>query len=309
MTLALGLDVGGTTAKAALLDASDSVVREDRFTVPVTDVLDFVVATIGELRAMHDIGSIGLGLAGLVSHPGGDFVWGPHLAGAAVPYRSHLSAALGIDVAVDNDANLAALAEWSIGAGERSDPMVMVTLGTGIGAGFIIDGRIFRGTSFAGEAGHVEVVDGGEMCACGRTGCWETVVSGATFDRLAHELASDDPAGLVSRLAGSARPTGVHLAEAAAAGDQGATGAIEEAGRWLGRGLANLVLLFDPARIVIGGAAVAAGPPLLATAEAVVRERMSGAPYRRLPAVVPARFGSLSGAVGAALAGREVQNG
>ncbi|HVR34152.1 MAG TPA: ROK family protein [Acidimicrobiia bacterium] len=306
---ALGMDVGGSTLKVVALDDDDVIVHSSRVAVPEIAVSDFVVGAARRAVAEHAATTLGLGVAGLVKFPAGEFVWGPHLDGTSIPYRSMLAAELGFDVAVDNDANLAAYAEWAIGAGERKDPLVMITLGTGIGAGFVLDGRVYRGASFAGEAGHIEVAADGEVCSCGRNGCWETFVSGAKLDRLAVEIARTDPGGGVAAHAGTITPTGIHLAKAAAEGDSSAVAAIHVAGRWLGRGLVNLVLLFDPVRIVIGGAAGTAGPALLDPARAVLAETMPGASYRLPVPVCPARFGSLSGAVGAALAGRRVHNG
>lgn len=306
---ALGMDVGGSTLKLVALDDDDVIVHSSQVPVPALAVSDFVVGSARRAMADHGGITLGLGVAGLVTFPAGEFVWGPHLEGTSIPYRSMLAAELGFDVAVDNDANLAAHAEWAIGAGEQNDPLVVITLGTGIGAGFVLDGRVYRGASFAGEAGHIEVAADGEACSCGRSGCWETLVSGAKLDRLAAEIARTDPGGGVAAHAGTTTPTGIHLATAAGGGDTRAVAAMNEAGRWLGRGLVNLVLLFDPVRIVIGGAAGTAGGSLLDPARAVLAETMPGASHRPAVSVAPARFGSLSGAVGAALAGRRVHNG
>lgn len=305
---AVGLDLGGTSLKYVVLDARHEIIERDL--VPVEDrALELVVGTAGRLVADHSASAVGVGLAGLVTHPAGEFVWGPHLTGNAVPYRAVLSEELGIDVAVDNDANLAAFAEWSVGAGERADPMVMVTLGSGIGVGIIIDGRVFRGVSFAGEAGHIEMLPDGDECSCGRRGCWETLVSGTTLDRHAATLAISEPLGEVATMAGGSPPTGAHLAAAAAAGDAGAVDALTRAGTWLGRGIANLILTLDPRRVIVGGAASAAGPVLFAAARDLVAEAMSGSAFRPEVPIVPARFGGWSGAMGAALAGRHVHNG
>jgi glucokinase len=305
---AVGLDLGGTALKYVVLDPRLDIIERGR--VPVTgEALDLLERTAHDLVSDHSAGAVGVGLAGLVTHPAGEFVWGPHVTGQAIPYRSVLTDALGFEVAVDNDANLAAYAEWFLGAGERDDPMVMITLGAGIGVGIIIDGRVFRGASFAGEAGHIEMLPDGDACSCGRRGCWETLVSGATLDRRAEELAAADPGGAVAVSAAGSQPSGVHLAEAAAAGDVAAVRALEEAGRWLGRGIANLILTLDPRRVVVGGAAAAAGPVLFAAARDFVGTAMSGADFRPEVPIEPARFGSWSGAVGAALAGRHVHNG
>ena len=308
MSLSLGLDVGGTAMKVAVLDG-ETTIYEETVPVPHSDALGFV--RLNMVRLSHDFGasSVGVGLAGLVSHPDGTFVWGPHLEGLAVPYRSVLSDAAGFDVLVDNDANLAAYAEWAIGAGEQSDPLLMVALGTGIGVGLVSGGHIYRGASFAGEAGHMNMREGGGQCSCGRSGCWETLVSGDRMDRTAVALASSDPDGAVARLAGGSPASGVHLAEAAVAGDAVAVGAFEEMGRWLGKGLVNLVLVLDPARIVVGGAAVGAGETLLGPARAVLGESLPGSSFRPTVPVVAASLGAFAGAVGAALVGRQVQNG
>lgn len=308
MRRALGLDVGGTSVKLALLDF-DEVVQRERIPLPAGGVVEFVRDTAWRALERTGAGSLGVGLAGLVRHPSGEFVWGPHLEGMSVPYRELLSETVGMDVAVDNDANLAAWAEWSIGAGERADPMVMIALGSGIGAGFVLGGRIYRGRSYAGEAGHIEIVADGEECSCGRRGCWETLVSGTLLDKEAARLAARYPNGAVAAAARGEIPSGADLAQAATTGDPAAVAAVGDAGRWLGRGLANLVLLLDPARIVVGGAASSAGGPLLEPAARVLRQAMAGSTVRPQVPIVAARFGAFSGAVGAALAGRQVQNG
>jgi glucokinase len=186
---------------------------------------------------------------------------------------------------------------------------VVVTLGSGIGVGVVIDGRVYRGGGFAGELGHMQVTSDGERCSCGRFGCWETTVSGTRLDALARELVSSDPQGQVARLAGAAEPSGAHLAAAAAVGDAKALTAIRGVAGWLGRGLVTLTLAFDPARIVVGGAAATAGSVLLDPAYDVLASRLPGADVRRVPPVVAARLGEFAGSIGAALAGRRVQNG
>ncbi|MEX2278853.1 MAG: ROK family protein [Acidimicrobiia bacterium] len=303
----LGLDVGGTWLKQVLVDDRNEIVESDRLLIPESDPLAFVSETAAAAVDSSGATSVGVGLAGLVRFPDGEFVWGPHLRGESVDYRSELRAAVGFDVAVDNDANFAVHAEWSIGAGAGADSLVMVTLGTGIGVGYVIGGRVYRGRSFAGEAGHFQMVEGGDPCSCGRSGCWETLVSGTRLDRLAADIARSEPDGRVASQAGE--PSGIHLVQAASLGDIRAKEAVSEAGRWLGRGLVNLVLLLDPDRIVVGGAAAGAGEGLIEPARQILAGAMSGSAFRIPPEVVPARFGSLSGAVGAALAGRRVHNG
>jgi glucokinase len=194
---------------------------------------------------------------------------------------------------VDNDANLAALAEHRLGAARGVSHALMVTLGTGIGGGLIIDGRIYRGAGFAGEIGHMTMFPGGELCDCGQRGCWETLVSGGRLDRLAREVLARSTA------------TGVDLTEAAAVGNPKARGVLAEAGRWLGRGIANLVAVLDPEVVVIGGAAAGAGGWLFDPARKVLAEETEGAAFRTPLRLVPAELGSKAAAMGAAMTARE----
>jgi len=208
---------------------------------------------------------------------------------------------------VDNDANLAALAEARRGAGSGERMVLFIGLGTGIGGGLVVAGRVERGRGFLGEVGHMVVDPAGPRCACGRRGCWEALVSGTALGRAAGELASADRSGLLARLAAGTVPRGEHLVAAAGAGDRAAGEALAAAGAWLGRGLANLVAVLDPDVIVVGGAAAGAGEALLGPARAKMAETVEGGRHRRPTPVRPARFGAGAGLVGAALAAGEVR--
>ncbi|HSJ29006.1 MAG TPA: ROK family protein [Acidimicrobiia bacterium] len=298
MTRSLGLDVGGSAVKVAVLEEGTAI-HTERIPLPGGPLLPAVTAIARRALERHGANTLGVGLAGLVTYPDGVFVWGPHLPDRAVPFRAGLTSELGFEVAVDNDANLAALAEHALGAGSGASPLVVVTLGSGIGVGIVIEGGVFRGAGFAGELGHMQVTADGERCACGRSGCWETEVSGSRLDALARHLI--DPDGH--------RPSGADLVAAAGAGDEAAVAALAGVAEWFGRGLVTLILAFDPALIVVGGAAAAAGPLLLDPARETVVSLLPGADVRSVPAVVSGRLGEFAGAMGAALAGRQVQNG
>ncbi|MDX1449435.1 MAG: ROK family protein, partial [Acidimicrobiia bacterium] len=285
---------GGTWLKLAVLDA-DRIVHSDKMPLPPSGTASFVQDLAAKAVEQHAADTLGVGLAGLVRFPEGELVWGPHLDHQAVPYRQVLEQRLGIPVVVDNDANLAVYAEWRMGAAQDHDPVLMVAVGTGIGVGVVAGGRIFRGGSFAGESGHMTVDPNGGPCACGRRGCWETVVSGTRLDRLAAER--HDSA------------TGADLVAWAADGDEWAGAVLAEVGEWLGRGIVTLVLAFDPQLVVVGGAVSAAGELLLEPAARRLAMDLPGAGYRDGIPVVPARFDAHAGAVGAALAARSVQNG
>ena len=199
------------------------------------------------------------------------------------------------------------LAEHRLGAARGYRHVVMVTLGTGIGGGIVIDGRVQVGSAgFAGEIGHMVVDPAGPPCPCGRRGCWERFASGAGLGVLAREAALAGRLGEVVRLAGGDPESvrGEDVSAAAAAGDPAARRVIEEVGWWVGFGLANLAAVLDPECFVLGGGVVQAGDLPASTPPAPP----SGSSWReetgaRRRSIVPAAFGERAGAVGAALGG------
>jgi glucokinase len=298
----IGIDIGGTSIKAVRLGV-DGVIEQDAET-PYTGMPGEMIGQVADLVTSlrgPDTGSVGVGMAGLVRWPSGVFVWGPHLRGENLAMRQRLLELLGLPVVVDNDANCAALAELRMGAAKGSRNAVVMTLGTGIGAGIIAGGAVYRGGSFAGEAGHMTMVPDGDPCECGRRGCWETLVSGRRFGEEARLLMSADPQGILATIVGGAEPSGSFLGIAAAKGDAGARGAVIKAGRWLGRGVANLVSILDPEVIVVGGAAVAVGELLIETAREEAVRSVEGSPHRQPIRIEVARCGPRAGAIGAGL--------
>jgi glucokinase len=197
-----------------------------------------------------------------------------------------MSERFGLPVALDNDANAAAIAEWKVGAGRGVDNMVMLTLGTGIGGGLILDGKPFRGATGAGaELGHLVLQYGGPECACGGTGHFETVASGQAADTAAKEL-----------LGGASG--GAELVVAAGGGDEPAVEALAQIGRRLGAGIASLINIFEPELVVIGGGFGQAGELLIGPAQEIIaREALS--PGRETVRIVPAELGPRAGLVGA----------
>ncbi len=186
----VGIDIGGTKIAAARFD--DDFVILDKAVEPTpresSDLADAVIATARQVWD-RDVISVGAGCAGLVRWPEGMLAWVPHVKGGPVDLRTLLGEALEVPVVVDHDANAAALAEFELGAARGYDGGLLVTVGTGLGGGFIIDGEIHRGRSFAGEIGHMQLEVNGAECPCGARGCWETLASGAALARLAaHEV-------------------------------------------------------------------------------------------------------------------------
>jgi glucokinase len=213
----------------------------------------------------------------------------------------------GRTVLIENDANFAVLAEHRLGAARGYDDVLMVTLGTGIGGGIVLDGQVQVGSAgFAGEIGHMVVDPAGPPCPCGRRGCWERFASGAGLGVLAREAALSGRLNEVVRLAGGDPESvrGEDVSAAAAAGDPAAQTVIREVGRWIGFGLANLAAVLDPACFVLGGGVVQAGDLLIASARAAFADLVEGADRRPEAVIVAAAFGERSGAVGGAVAVR-----
>ena len=252
---------------------------------------------------------VGVGAPGMVDRDG-CLRYAPNLPHAdGVDWSGLIGAQLpGRRVVVENDANLAVLAEHRLGAARGHRHVVMVTLGTGIGGGIVADGRVQVGaTGFAGEIGHMVVDPTGPPCPCGRRGCWERFASGAGLGVLAREAALAGRLGEVVRLVGGHPESvrGEDVSAAAAAGDPAARRVIEDVGQWIGFGLANLAAILDPECFVLGGGVVRAGDVLVDAARSAFGSLVEGGERRTVAEVVPAHFGERSGAVGAALAARQ----
>jgi glucokinase len=247
--------------------------------------------------------AIGLGAAGLVERPGGNARWAPHNTYRRMELRRLLHEQTGLPTSVDNDANAAAWAEARFGAGAAGGDLVLVTVGTGIGGGLVLDGHIYHGEhGFAGELGHLIVDPEGDRCACGNRGCLEAMASGSTLGRLGREAAAADPAGRLATLAARAGEpvSGEVVFAAASEGDKAALALFERVGHWLGVGIASLVTIFDPDLVVVGGGVAATGELLLTPARASFERYVHARDHRDLPPVVPARLGPDAGLVGAA---------
>ena len=204
---AIGIDIGGTKIAAGVVAEDGRILHRVRVPTPPDDE----PATLAALHAVVDdllardprVEAIGVGAAGLVERPGGNARWAPHNTYRRLELRRLLHERTGLPTSVDNDANAAAWAEARFGAGAVSDDLVLVNVGTGIGGGLVLDGRLYHGEhGFAGELGHLIVDPDGDRCACGNRGCLEAMASGSTLGRLGREAAAADPGGRLAALAG-----------------------------------------------------------------------------------------------------------
>jgi glucokinase len=307
-----GFDVGGTKVLGLLIDSGTGAVvaRERASSAGDGDrLVATLVALVAALAETHGSGpeAVGLGVAGL-AHRSGVVRYSPNLPELVeYPLADRLAERLGVPVALGNDASVGALAEARLGAGRGVSDFVFVNLGTGIGTGLVVDGRLVAGANgFAGESGHMVVdVDGPEHLT-GQLGPWEYFASGNALGRMAREAAAAGEFAAGVEGAGSVEAiTGVHVAEAVGAGDVEATAVLEGFCREVARGAANLVLVLDPQRLVLGGAPVDIGEPLRAGVDRWLHELLLGAEHRPRVEVRLAELGSDANALGAGLLARE----
>jgi glucokinase len=306
--LTIGLDVGGTKVLGAVVDPArpTDVVRELRVPTPAggAGLVDVLADVVDHLRVDGPIAAVGVGVPGLVDADG-VLRAGAHLASVAdLPLARALAERCGAPVEVDNDANAAAVAEHRGGAGAGVDDLIVITLGTGIGGGIIVEGRLRTGAhGFAGEPGHMVVDPNGPPCPCGQRGCWEQFASGSGLARLARSAALGGQLLAAVELAGGDPELvrGEHVTATAKQGDGQSMAVLDELADWIAVGLANLVNVFDPEVVVIGGGLVDAAELLLPRAQQRVHQRILAGGRRPLVPVVPAQLGERAGAIGSAL--------
>ncbi len=288
----IGVDLGGTKIAAGTVGRDGALGRRVEQPTPLGSQelllagLDRAVEDVLDV----DVAAIGLGIPSTIDQRTGRAVSSVNIPLADLDLRARMATRFGLPVGIDNDANAATLAEWSFGAGRGASHLVMLTLGTGIGGGLILNGRPYRGAVGAGaELGHMVVQIGGIRCqgSCTGHGHFEAVASGRAADKLAREVLGEgsDAHALVA---------------AARAGRVAAVAALAELGRLLGAGIGSLVNIFDPEVVVVGGGFAAAGELLLEPArEIVAREALR--PGRDLVRIVPAELGFAAGLIGAGL--------
>ena len=304
----IGIDAGGTKLLGGVVDEALVVHHRTHRSWRGSDrqeTLDVMVDAVEELRAAApEVEAIGFGIPCLVERETGVSAWSTHLPLEGVPFRDLMSERLGLPMYVDNDSNVALVAEQRQGAARGARHAALLALGTGIGGGLMLDGRIYRGASgFGAELGHVVTdVDGPDCFGnCPGRGCLESLASGSAIAREGEQTARATPdSELGRRLAAGREITGALVTELAHEGDDLSRGVLGEVGERLGAGLVGVVNALNPEVIVIAGGAVAAGDLLLGPARAVVAERALPPP-RAAVRIEPAHFGAEAGMMGAAL--------
>jgi glucokinase len=293
----IGVDVGGTKILSGVLDRNGNVLVRNVVESPGSSETDVLDAIDTGIEAVLDdrVGALGLGVPANLDRRTGRVLRATNLPFDDFDLAAHARARFGLPVGVENDANAAALAEWKLGAGRGASNLVMLTLGTGVGGGLVLDGRLFRGWA---EVGHTVVLADGPPCQgnCHGRGHLEALASGTAADLAAQELWGPDA-------------DAHRLLERAWEGDESALARLDEMGDFLGAAIGSLANLFDPELVIVGGGfGEAAREPLLVRAQEAARKEAL-APADRTLRIVPAHLGADAGLVGAALVGYEALDG
>lgn len=305
MTLAVGVDVGGTKLSAAQVDETGAVGPVVQVVTPPAEALNEALVALVTPLVSGEVAAVGVCVAGFVDADLAGVTFAPNIPGwAPRDLRFALSARLRRPVVLENDANAAAWGEAVRGAGRGIRDLVCLTVGTGLGGGLVLHGALHRGAwGFAAEYGHMNLVPNGRSCSCGQRGCWERYVSGGVLVTEAMAAAADRPesATILRRMTkGSHGPTGQEVMLAAQLGDEASVNAYRTVGHALGLGLAQLAAVLDPACFVVGGGVSEAGELLLGPARAAFEQTVAAGGDRPLAAVTAAELGNYAGIVGAA---------
>jgi len=303
----LGIDLGGTKIAAAVVDTCGCVLGIDtkpsppQWTQGLKAIVQTAEAAVKEAGCRwEDLKGLGLGAPGFVDYDQQEITFLPNLPQWQPRHLgAELKKVLGLSPIIDNDANAAALAEYLFGAGQGAEPLLYLTVSTGIGGGMIIGGRVFHGRQgLAAEVGHMILKTDGPLCGCGQKGCWEALASGTAIAlKVRQRLLKGEPTSL-RELADPEAIGAREIFAAAACGDPLAGSVVDEAMRYCGQGINNLVRVFNPERIVVGGGVARAGESFFRPLQFYARECLKGFPAALN--IVPASLGKNSGVIGAA---------
>ena len=311
----VGVDLGGTNIKTGVMPTDGSRTLAVRSTPThaelgaegvirriIVQAEASIAAAMAETGATRDqFAGVGVGAPGPLDREEGIVLIAPNLGWRDVPLRALVSDALGMRAALDNDANCATLGEWWVGAARGARHVVGMTIGTGIGGGLVLHGRLYHGASgVAGEVGHATIDSNGRRCACGNYGCLEAYASGPAIAERAREALASDEESILPTLAGGdpALITAETVYEAADLGDQLARQLVRDTAGFLGTGVANLLNIFNPEVVVIAGGVTRAGDALFEPLRAEVKRR-AFRPAVAACRIVPGTLPGTAGIVGA----------
>ena len=304
--LTIGIDIGGTKISAGVVDSSGNLIDSSKCSTPAEggkDLISSVVNLVKELNKKYEIKGIGISIAALISSDYGTIVGAPNIANLSkLNFANEIKEEFKLPIIIENDANAAMWAEFKFGNAKGLNPVMFFIIGTGVGGGLVIDGKLFKGANGIGaEFGHMCVVPNGLLCGCGAKGCIEQYASGGALIRYANEalLANPDKSEEVLSF-GEGKLSGTALTKAAKAGNELALAAFSKQADWLGLACASYSLIIDPQAIIIGGGVVDAGELFLAPVRAAMRKYMPFAESHVPPKIIAAKFGNDAGLIGAA---------
>ena len=307
----LGIDLGGTNVAAAVVDREGTILGKVSLPTPragaeaVADQMAAAARAAAEKAGvpLEQVESVGIGSPGTIEPEQGLIRFWSNLNFVDVPLGGLMEARLHKKIYLENDANAAALGEYAAGAGKGSQSMVAITLGTGVGGGAVLNGKLYTGFNYAGmEVGHFVIEYGGRLCTCGRKGCFEAYCSATALIKRTREVMEEHPDSLLWQLAGSLEGVdGRTPFDAAAQGDAAAGKVIDEYVNYLGCGVASLVNIFQPEVFCIGGGPSAQGETLMAPVRYILNREDYARNSVRRTRLVRAALGNDAGIIGAAL--------
>ncbi len=311
----VGIDLGGTNIAAGVVDENGRIIHKD--SVPTLRereypeiIKDMAMLSLKVIRdaglEVKDIKSIGIGSPGTPNKKDGILIYANNLKFRNVPMRAEMQKYINLPVIIDNDANCAALAESVSGAARDADHSIMITIGTGLGGGIVIDKKIYSGFNYAGgELGHTVIVSGGKLCTCGRRGCWEMYASATGLIEQTKEAAQQYPDSLINKLVDGdlSRIDAKTAFDAAKQGDEAGRKVVDQYIVYLAEGITNIINIFTPQVLVIGGGVSKEGEYLLKPLREIVSRDVYGKDVPQTSIRV-AELGNDAGIVGAAMLGR-----
>ncbi len=307
----LGIDLGGTNIKAGVLTQNNELVATVSLPTNSTRGWQAVVADMAKTAKLaaekanvplEACSGCGVGCPGTVDQNSGVVIYSNNLEWENVPLAEKLNELLGLKIKITNDANCAALGECVCGAAKGTQSAVLVTLGTGVGGGVIMDGKLFEGGVGAIELGHIQLVDEGELCTCGRKGCFESYASATALIRMAKQSAKQNPDSLLyaNWQANNAQMNGRIPFDAAQSGDETAKKVVEQYINYLGKGITDLVNIFRPEVVLLSGGICAQGEVLTVPLQTYVQAHTFASKQLPAPQIKIATLGNDAGIVGAA---------
>ncbi|GGO53311.1 glucokinase [Streptomyces daqingensis] len=307
MGLTIGVDIGGTKIAAGVVDEHGTILETSTVPTPPTadHVIDAIADAVRDASAEYEVDAVGIGAPGYVDDKRATVLFTPNLTWRHEALKDKVEQRIDLPVVIENDANAAAWGEYKFGIGTGHEDVVCITIGTGLGGGVIIGGKLHRGRfGVAAEFGHIRMVPDGLLCGCGNQGCWEQYASGSALVRYARQRATATPENAAILLGlGDGTPEGVegkHISEAARQGCPVAVDSFRELARWAGAGLADLASLFDPGAFIVGGGVSDEGDLVLDPIRKSYRRWLVGSRWRPHAEVLAARLGGKAGMVGVA---------